>query len=357
MQHRTAGNTDLTVSPLIIGTMARRGDHRNTRLDVYRTALEQGVTTFDTAPLYGFGRAERLLGEAMREEDRGTLQILGKVGLRWDAGDHGEILFEADDGDGGCRQVRRDSRPESVQQEVSRSLERLGTDYLDLVQIHQPDLHTPIGETMGALLDLQRSGKVRQIGVSNFSHEQIEAAQRALGTVPLCTVQAEYSLLQRDIERDMLPYCRSHNIGVLAYSPLAAGWLARRFGRSEIRGRLRNALRECLQPMAERYGTTTASLAIAWLLARPGLSGAISGVSSRAQLLEQIPGVELDVADTDLQELSKVFSGLARPDAQAASGGVVGRTLRFARRGAGALLRRAGIDPGALRWTGSRRRW
>jgi aryl-alcohol dehydrogenase-like predicted oxidoreductase len=100
---------------------------------------------------------------------RGKLQILGKVGLRWDAGEHGEILFETADDQGRRRQVRRDSRPESVLEEVTRSLERLDTDYLDLVQIHQPDLHTPIDETMGALLDLHRSGMVRHIGVSNFS--------------------------------------------------------------------------------------------------------------------------------------------------------------------------------------------
>jgi aryl-alcohol dehydrogenase-like predicted oxidoreductase len=171
-------------------------------------------------------------------------------------------------------------------------------------------------------------------------------------------VQSEYSLLHREIEKDVLPYCCGHDIAVLAYSPLASGWLARQADGTASRGRLGKVWRDCLQPMAERYRTSTAALAIGWLLARPGVGAAISGVSSRVQLLEQVPAADLMLSDSDVQELSRAFSGLSRPDVQAASGGLIKRSLRFARRrGAGAVLRRAGIDPAALRRPSTRRHW
>lgn len=352
MQPRALGPSDLSICPLIIGTMARRGDHRETRLELYRSALEHGLTTFDTAPLYGFGRAEQLLGECIGEVPRDSVQILGKVGLRWDAGDHGDVLFETDDGHGGRRQVRRNSRPESVVAEVANSLERLQTGYLDLVQIHQPDPHTSIEETMGALLDLRRDGRVRHIGVSNFSLAQIRSAQRTLGDVPLCSLQADYSLLQRLLEETVLPYCRHHGIGVLAYSPLAAGWLARRDGLEGAQGRLRQALQQVLHPMASRYGVSPAAIALAWAMRQPGISGVISGISSQDQLLEQIPAAYLDVSDEDLQRLARAFQGILRPDVHTARGGLLRRSVRGARRRAGRLLRRLGLDPSAFRQHG-----
>jgi len=141
------------------------------------------------------------------------------------------VLFEFEDLTGARRQVRRDSWPESIRRDVEESLARLRVDYLDLLQIHHPDVDTQIGETMQALLELRREGKIREIGVSNFSAAQIRAAQAALGDVPLVSIQPEVSLLRREAERDVLPACRELGIGVLAYSPSRGACLpARRRG-------------------------------------------------------------------------------------------------------------------------------
>lgn len=351
---RPLGDSLLHVAPLVIGTMARRGDDRAARFAIYESALAQGFTSFDTAPLYGFGAAEEILGEALAGTRRDAVQILGKVGLRWDAGDHGEVLFEFRDEAGERRQVRRNSRPESVREEIERSLERLGTDYLDLVQIHQPDPHTPIDETADALLEARGRGLVREIGASNFTPAQMQAFARALAPARPASLQSHYSLLNRQVEQALLAHCRKHGIGLLAYSPLEAGHLARRPEPQAGTRTFRAAMEGTLLPIAQRHGVDPAAVAIAWLLDRAGVSGVISGVSSVAQLEAQVPGATLRLTAEADQDLTRTFLNVPSPAQPVPS--VATRIGGRLRRGAGSALRRIGLDP-ALRRRGRRDTW
>jgi len=340
--------TRLHPDPLIVGTMARQGDDRGARVAIYQHAIELGLTTFDTAPLYGFGVAETLLGEAIARYPREQLRILGKVGLRWDAGDHGDVLFQFEDADRRRRTVRKDSRPESIRTDVERSLERLGTGYLDLVQIHHPDPHTPIGETMAALEALVRDGKVRHVGVSNFSLEQIRAARAALREVELSSFQGDYSLLRREAERDVLPHCRASALLFFAYSPLAGGHLARVSASGPVRGNrsLRSAVRDSLAPLAERHGVHPSAIAVAWILAQPGVTSAITGASTVAQLQEQAGAPRVALADEEILQLGRAFAGIEVVEPGHSR---LRRGYRAARRLAGTTLRALGIDPARLR--------
>lgn len=303
----TLGRTDLATPPLVFGAMARGQQDDAARIDVLQTAVENGLTTIDTAPLYDFGQAERQIALALKGLPGKKIQILTKVGLRWDGGNHGEILFEFTDKKGTRRAVRRNSRPESIYWEVEQSLERLQLESLDLVQIHHPDELTPLHETMGALLDLRSAGKLRHIGVSNFSPAQIRQAQQALGDVPLASLQPEYNLVRRQIETTLLPLCIEQNIGVIAYSPLAAGMLAGSTNQNTPQPILR-VVNETLMPIAAVHGVSPAAVALAWVFQQPGINAAIAGASTPTQLLEQIDALKLVLSAQELKNLTDNFS-------------------------------------------------
>ena len=307
MNTTTLGRTHLSVPRLIFGSMARGTHNDSTRIEVLQTAIESGLTTIDTAPLYDFGQAERQIARALQSMPDKKVQILTKVGLRWDAGDHGEVLFKYTDPDGNHGAVRRNSRPESICWEVEQSLERLQLETLDLVQIHQPDEDTPLDETMGALLDLRSAGKLQHIGVSNFSIQQINKAQRALGDVPLASVQPEYNLLQRQVESELIPLCSKDDIGILAYSPLAAGHLT---GSSKVDTpiAIRKVVQDTLLPIAAQHGVTAASVALAWIFQRPGITAAIAGASSPSQVIQQVKALELELTAQETEQLTTHFA-------------------------------------------------
>jgi aryl-alcohol dehydrogenase-like predicted oxidoreductase len=261
------------------------------------------------------------------------------------------VLFEFQDRTGTRRQVRRDSRPESIRRDVEESLARLRVDYLDLLQIHHPDVDTPIEETMQALVALRREGKIREIGVSNFSAAQIRAAQAALGDVPLVSTQPELSLLRRDAERAVLPTCRELEIGVLAYSPLAWGLLAGATPQgvpAPVRARIEALIDQHLLPIARAHRVAPAAVALAWVIAVPGVTAAIAGASSAGQLDEQCQALELRLAAEEFDALARAFAGFDHPLGEAAPG-FLRRVVRRARRMAGGMLRAAGIDPDRLR--------
>jgi len=293
---------------LVMGTMDRHQAPDNLRINMMREALAAGFNAFDTAPLYDFGRAERQLGEAVREVPRDQVYLFSKVGLRWDAGDVGEVLFSEPDRDGVHRVVRRNSRPESIIEEVEHSLTRLQTGYLDLVQIHQPDPQTPLAESMAALLDLRREGKVREIGVSNFSVEQVAQAQKALGEVGLCAVQSEYNLLRRGAEKLLLPLCISQGMGFLAYSPLAGGLLSGR-NSAQLSGSARSCVEGVLASIATEHGATLAVIALAWLIAQPGVTAGLVGISAVEQVSAYAEAAQLELSPDQLQRLADAFAG------------------------------------------------
>jgi aryl-alcohol dehydrogenase-like predicted oxidoreductase len=299
-------------------------------------ALDAGMNAFDTAPVYGFGHSEELLGRALAGR-RDAALVMTKVGLRWEDL-RGLDDLRMPDRDGTPRRVERDSRPASVRAEVERSLARLGMEHLDLVQVHARDPRTPIDETMGALADLRRAGLVRAIGVSNFTAEELEQARRALGEVPLASDQPQYSLLARGIERDVLPWARRSGVGLLVYSPLAQGLLSgkataeRRFDPAEgrarkpdfalaNRARVNALLERVVAPIAARHGASVAQAVIAWTVDEPGVTAALVGARTAAQARENAAAGALVLSPGERAAIGEAFRGvvLERPKASLAA--------------------------------------
>lgn len=256
-------------------------------------ALDLGINVIDTAPVYGFGHSEDVIGRAL-EGKRDRVILATKVGLNWQDG-----------------KVFRDSRPARIAQEVEDSLRRLRTDHIDLYQVHWPDPKTPIEETARALEKLVKAGKVRALGVSNFSPEQMnEFAQFA----PLATIQPPYNLFERDIEKDVLPYAVKNNLAVLAYGPLCRGLLSgrmtadRQFEGDDLRrtdpkfqqprfGQYLKAV-EDLKAIANKHNKSMLALAIRWVLDK-GPTIALWGARKPEQIsgIDDAFGWKLDEAD------------------------------------------------------------
>ncbi|MBX5465568.1 MAG: aldo/keto reductase [Clostridia bacterium] len=302
---------DREISRIGLGTWAMGGwmwggsDEADAVASVER-AFEMGINLVDTAPVYGFGRAEEIVGHALRRiGHRQELVIATKVGLEWNA--RGEI--------------RRNSRPERIRQEVEESLRRLGVDVIDLYQVHWPDPSTPVESTAETLLRLREEGKIRAIGVSNYSVAQMERWRQA---APLHTAQPPYNLFEREAEREILPYCREHGVATLTYGVLARGLLTGKFtaGTTFPEGdlrrqdpkfqgeRFRHYLEavDRLRPLAERHGRSLAQLAARWALQQPGVQVSLWGVRRPAQV-EEVAGVwgwSLDAGE--LAEIERILA-------------------------------------------------
>lgn len=324
MQTRALGGSDLEIPPIVLGGMFRDTVAREVELArALDCALDWGLTAVDTAPMYGFGESERLLGRLLAGR-RARICLMTKVGIRWDDA-WGDVLFEAELG-GRRVAVRRDSRPEAVRRDVDESLARLRCESLDLVQVHHRDRNTPIAETMGELERLRDEGKLRAIGVSNFSPAELDEARLALGDVPLASTQNAYSLLERRPDRELLPRARAAGVGFLAYSPLAGGLLAGRLldgplpegdWRSEGPlfqpcnvGHVNRALREVACPIAERAGVGLSPVALAWAIAKPGVSAAIVGAQSEAQVRGAAAATQLALTTAEQARLDQAFAAL-----------------------------------------------
>jgi aryl-alcohol dehydrogenase-like predicted oxidoreductase len=293
METRPLGPSDLEITRVGLGTAPIGSgpgwwvnwgpqDAREA-ITTIRTALAVGVNWIDTAPFYGWGRAEELVGEAIRGR-RDTVYLFTKCGT-----------FRRENGDD-----YMDLRPASIRRDVDASLRRLGTDHVDLLQPHDPDPSVPIEETWGEVMLLVDEGKVRHGGLSNHPPELVE---RALTVGPVVSLQHQYSLLARAADRDVLPFARTHGIGVLTWAPLASGFLTDTFEFDGLEpqdfrrrhpfaeqplGPLRDALRKAA-------GTAQAG-AIAWVLAHPAVTGAIVGARTEreARELPLLAAVQLD---------------------------------------------------------------
>ena len=339
----------MELPPLIFGAMAHHGagDDKE-RTAVLRGAADAGFRAFDTAPLYGFGESERRLGRALEGHD--DVLILTKVGLRWD-GEHGDVLFASP-----THTVRKDARPESVLREIDESLERLGRDRIDLVQIHHPDVHVPIAETIDALLEARREGKVRAIGVSNFSAAQAREAATALGEVPLTSMQDRYNLVYRDAERSKLPACRELGCLFLAFSPLAQGLLAgsmlggRTLAADDWRAgdpkffqknlsAIHGAIERSMQPVARAHAATLSQVALAWLLAEPGVSSVIAGGRTIEHATKNLEAAALKLTSDERASIRRAFEAVHIVETRRR-----GRARRFAKRGLSKLKRILGRD-------------
>jgi hypothetical protein len=313
MQQTRLGRTDLIVSRVAFGTWQLGGDWGATdeqlAIAAIRRAAEQGVTLFDTAQGYGFGASERLLAKALEGRRRDEVLLATKGGLRPTPG-------------GG---VQRDASPAWIRQGVDESLQALGTDYIDLYQVHWPDPATPFEETAGALAELVADGKVRHVGVSNFNTEQMEAFS---ATLPVETLQPPYHLFRREIEESILPYTRAHDIGVLVYGPLGHGLLSGhlrqdthfpagdwRSSSDLFRG---DAYHRNLATIAdlERFarqdlGITLSQLAVAWTLANPAVHVTIVGTRDPAHVDEAVAAASISLDDAVIGRIDEIMRGAA----------------------------------------------
>ena len=322
MKTRPLGASGLETPVVILGAWSYGGwfwgkADDATAIRAIHRALDAGMTAIDTAPAYGLGHSEEVVGAAIKDRPVKAL-IMTKCGLRWDD-DRGEFDFDVVMPDGSKHPLYRNLRPDSVRHECEQSLGRLGVETIDLFQCHWPDPTTPIADTMGEMRRLHAEGKIRAVGVSNFSPEQMQEAVAALGEVPLASDQPKYSLMSRKIEDDVVPYAMENNIGLIVYSPLEMGLLTgkvtadRKFGEADLRAgipkfspenrsRVNALLEEVAVPMARERGATVAQIVGAWVVSRPGITAAIIGARTPEQVVENagISDVALTVEETDL---------------------------------------------------------
>src|SRR5580704_3392795 len=303
MEYRHLGKSGLVISEIAYGNSLTHGSQveEQAAVDCVRAALDEGITTFDTADVYAGGRAEEVLGRALHGVPRDSLEIFTKV--YWPMGSG--------------RNDRGLSR-KHITESVHASLRRLQTDYLDLYQAHRYDYETPLEETMRAFDDLIRAGKVLYVGVSEWRAEEIEAALKVAGQLGLDRIvsnQPQYNMLWRVIESEVLPLCVKVGIGQIVWSPIAQGALTGKYlpgqgvpagsratdssGSGFIRGYLTDTILSRvaeLHPVAEEAGLSMAQLAIAWVLQNPGVSAAIIGATRPEQVRENVKasGVRLD---------------------------------------------------------------
>jgi aryl-alcohol dehydrogenase-like predicted oxidoreductase len=321
MEQRRFGDAELTSSVIGYGTWpiggARYGASDDAAaLEALRAALDAGVTLFDTAPSYGNGHAEELLGKALVGR-RQEVAIATKGGLIWD---------EASQVHG------RDSTGPYLERLLDDSLRRLGTDYVDLYLIHWPDTSTPLAETMAALEGFVRAGKVRQIGVSNFRAEQLRTAAAALTGCRLATNQVSFNLFDRRWQDDGFATCRALGMGVMAYGPLAHGLLAGTITRETVfdeadwRGtgvffgqpllapehRERNhAVVDRLAVIAGDLGATLPQLALAWVLTDPTVTVALVGARNRREIETAVAAADLTLPPDALAQIDDAMSDAA----------------------------------------------
>lgn len=291
MEYTLLDGTGIRVSRVALGTWAIGGwlwggTDVDDAVRAVHEALDAGITTIDTAAVYGFGLSEEIVARALKERRvaRDQVVIATKCGMEWD--EHANVW--------------RNSRPERIRQEIEDSLRRLQTDYVDLYQVHWPDPNTPVAETARALAELHQQGKIRAIGVSNYRPPLMDQWRQV---APLHSSQPPYSLLDRRIEADTLPYCREHGIAVLAYSPLARGLLTGKFTEETAKfppgdsradearftgeGLRRNLQKvEKLKALALELGKTVAQLAVRWVLDQPGVTVALWGARRPGQIAE-----------------------------------------------------------------------
>ena len=324
MEYRQLGKSDLKISAVGLGCWAIGGwwwggTDVNESIAAVQKALDVGINFFDTAPAYGWGLSEEIVGRAL-EGRRDRAVVATKCGLIWDR-ECGRFHFESEG-----HRVFRCGRKELIMRDVETSLRRLRTDRIDLYQVHWPDPTTPFEETMDALVALLGQGKIRAIGVSNFT---VAMHLECLKHGPLHSSQPRYNMLDRKIEKDVLPFCRKRTIGVVAYSPIEQGILTgkvtlnRRLAPGDYRAtrpwfqekNLRRALAflDRIRPIAEGHGKSLTQLAIAWVLAQPGVTSAIVGARRADQVEHNAGGADWRLTEDELKRIDAELAALGEP--------------------------------------------
>ena len=302
MEYRQLGQSDLKVSAVTLGAWAIGGlfwggTDEQQSIEAIQASIDAGVTTIDTAPVYGCGKSEEIVGKAIKGR-RHEVQILTKFGLRWDI-DKGTEHFDVEQPEGGQVRIHKFTGKASIIEECENSLRRLGIDEIDLYQQHWPDPGIHPEEAFAAVEKLLRDGKIRAAGVCNHSPEQMEAVRAVF---PIVSNQPPFSMVRRDIEQDVIPYCQAGGLGVIVYSPMQLGLLTgkvtmdREFPPSDVRSRSpyfkpenRRRVLDFLariQPIADDHGVTLAQLVVNWTIHRPGITAALVGARNPRQARE-----------------------------------------------------------------------
>ena len=329
MKHRRVGTSELelpvvTFGAWAIGGLFWGGSDDAASIDAMKAAIDNGVDAIDTAPGYGCGHSERLVGQAIKGQ-RDRVKILTKCGLRWDSTE-GEYFFTVGAPDGSEVVVYKNVKADSIAYECEQSLRDLGIDMIDLYQIHWPSDSAPAEETMAAVMKLKEQGKIRHIGVSNHNAEQLTEASRF---APVVSNQIKYNLLERDVESDPLPACRNIGVGVICYSPMAMGLLTgkvtmdRTFPDTDVRSgkewfraanrrRVLDALAK-VRPIADAHGATLAQLSAAWVIAQEGITSALIGARNAKQAVENAAAGRIALRPEELTTIRRTFEDLGGP--------------------------------------------
>src|SRR5213596_4170392 len=317
MKKKQLGNSDLLITPIGFGAWAIGGsgwefgwgeqDDKQSVAAIHR-ALELGINWIDTAAVYGMGHSEEVVGLALRTWSGSRPYVFTKCGLRWD--EQGR--------------VHGNLNADSIRRECEDSLRRLNVDVIDLYQIHWPT--EELEEGWRAMARLQKEGKVRWIGVSNFN---VEEMRRAQAIAPITSLQPPYSLVRREVEQEVLPYCRSEGLGVIVYSPMASGlltgamtrtraanlpfsdWRSRDVEFHEPRLSKNLVLVERLRQVGDQYGRSPGEVAIAWALRNPAVTGAIVGARNARQANGVMRAGELRLSDKEVNEIEEIADEIA----------------------------------------------
>ncbi len=322
MEYRQLGQSDLKVSAITFGAWAIGGwmwggAERKDAKEAIRTSIDQGVTSIDTAPIYGQGTSEEIVGEALEGVSRDKVQILTKFGLTWE-GSKGQFYFSSKDNSGKDINIHKYAGKENIIRECEDSLRRLRTDYIDLYQIHWADETTPIEESFEAVLRLKEQGKIREAGVCNYDKGQM---QRAENVLPMASNQVPFSMVERNIEKELTPYCIEHRKGILAYSPLQRGILTgkikpdhkfedgdhrpgTKFYQPDNIARI-NAFLGLIKPLAESKNATLAQLVLRWTIERPGVTVALAGARNADQAIQNAKAIDVKLAPEEIDFINK----------------------------------------------------
>ncbi len=321
MEYRNLADSDLRVSVITFGAWAAGGwmwgkTERNEAIEAIRASYDLGVTSIDTAPIYGQGESEEIVGKAIKGIPRDKLQILTKFGMSWE-GTKGKFYFKSKNNAGQEIDIYKYAGKEKVIEECEDSLRRLGTDYIDLYQIHWPDPTTPISETFEAVARLIEQGKVRYAGVCNYTAAQMAEAEKA---VKLVSNQIPFSMVNRDVEKETVPYCIKNDKSVLAYSPMERGLLTGKitpgykFQKGDHRAgheaftdeniNITNQFLEKIKPIAIEKGATLAQLVLKWTIKRAGITVALAGARNAKQSVQNAKAALISLTDEEFNFIS-----------------------------------------------------
>ena len=321
MRYRKLAGTALDLSVITFGAWAAGGwmwggTARKDAVNAIRASHDLGVNTIDTAPIYGQGTSEEIVGEAIKGIPRDNLYILTKYGMRWDLA-KGDFAFASQDNSGKDINIYKYASKESIIKECEDSLRRLGTDYIDLYQIHWPDSTTPIQESMEAVAQLIQQGKVRYAGVCNYDVAQLKEASKYVDFV---SNQVPYSMVKRGIEAEVAPYCQAHQQAILAYSPLERGLLTGKmkpghtfadgdhragiyFFRDDNLQRI-NAFLDNVKPIANEKGISLGQLVLLWTLEQPGITITLVGARDAEQAIQNAKTTEASLTSEEIALIS-----------------------------------------------------